>query len=137
MHLQTRSITASQCISKLDRSWPPSAFLSSLHPGLQVHLQSSSITASKFIVLARSQLSSASLSSLDLSLQVHLQTQSITASQCISDFTQSRSPIASPNPLAYGLGGYLLAHSIDIFRRNSNRSHAPPAASPDILGADG
>jgi len=71
VHLPTRSITASNCISSvhsitaskwisklaqspppsaspnLDRSQPRSASLSSLHPGLELHLQTWSITASK------------------------------------------------------------------------------------------
>jgi len=46
-------IMASQGIPKLDRSWPQSASLSSLDLGLQVHLQTSSITASKPIVKKR------------------------------------------------------------------------------------
>jgi len=39
VHLQTRSITASQCISKPNQSRPPTAYLSSLDFGHQVHLQ--------------------------------------------------------------------------------------------------
>jgi len=40
---------ASKCISKLARSWPRSASLSSLDHSLQVHIQTRSITASKCI----------------------------------------------------------------------------------------
>jgi hypothetical protein len=50
---QTRSITASQYISILDRSQPPSVSLSSLDLNLQVHLQTGSIEASKYIVKKR------------------------------------------------------------------------------------
>jgi hypothetical protein len=53
VHVQTRSIPASQCISNLDRSLPPSASLSSLDLGLQVSLHPSSITASNYIVKER------------------------------------------------------------------------------------
>jgi len=82
--LQTRSITASKCISKLARSRLPSVSLDSLDYGLQVR----TIMASKCISkLAQSRPPSASLSSLDLSLQVDLQTRSITSSKCISEFT--------------------------------------------------
>ena len=66
--------------------------LSSLHLGLQVHLQPRSITASKCIsILAR--LWPASLHDHDL--QVNLQTRSSPASKCISEFLRSPSPSAS------------------------------------------
>jgi hypothetical protein len=101
----------SKCISELARSRPHSASLSSLNLGLQLHLQTRSITASKCISkLARSRRSrppSASLSSLNLGLQVHLQTRSIMASKCISEFPPSRPPSASPNSLDHGLGVHL------------------------------
>ena len=81
--LQTRSITASKCISKLARLRPASSH----EHGLQVHLQSRSITASKYISkLARSR----PPSSLDHCLQVYLQIRSITASKCISKLARSR-----------------------------------------------
>jgi len=104
VHLQTRSVTASECISKLDRSRPPSAsseFTLSRPPsaspnlldhGLQVYLQTRSITACKF---ARSWPPSASPNSLDPGFHVHLQTRSIPASKCISEFIRSPSPSAS------------------------------------------
>jgi len=69
VHLQTRSITASKCISELHDH------------GLQMHLQTRSIAASKCIS--------------EFSL--------ITASKCISEFTRSRPPSASPNSLDHGL----------------------------------
>jgi len=71
--LQSRSIIACKCMSKLARSRPPSASLSSLNLGLQLHLQPRSITASKCISnLARSRPQSASPNSLDHWLLVHL-----------------------------------------------------------------
>jgi len=105
VHLQTRSIAASKCISKLARlqppsshdhglqvhisklarSWPPSASPNSLDHGLQVYLRTRSITAFKCITtLARLR----PPSSHDHGLQVHLQTRSITASEGISEFTR-------------------------------------------------
>jgi len=83
-HHQTRSITASKCISELHAL------------GLQVHLQTHSITDSKCI----SELH-------DLGLQVHLQIRSITPSKRISQFTRSWPPSASPNSLDLGLQVHL------------------------------
>ena len=83
--LQSHSITASKCISKLTRSPAPSTRPISLDHGRQVYPQPHSITASKCISkLARSQPPSVSPNSLNHGLQVHLQTRSITASMCIS-----------------------------------------------------
>jgi hypothetical protein len=87
VHLHTRSITASKCISELhDR-------------GLHMHLQIRSIAASKCISefklmsaskciskLARSQPPSVSLNFHDYGLQ----TRKITASKCISKLVRSR-----------------------------------------------
>jgi len=79
VHLRTRSIAASKCISKLARSRPPSASPNSLDHGLQVYLQTRSITASNCIpTLARSR------------PPVHLRTHSIAASKCISKLARSR-----------------------------------------------
>src|SRR5258708_7060674 len=99
--LQSRSIIACyKCISKLARSRPPSAALISHDLGLQLHLQTRSITASKCISkLYRSRPPSAALSSLDLGLQVHLQTRLITASKCISNLGRSRPPSAALSSL--------------------------------------
>jgi hypothetical protein len=73
VHHQTRSITASQCISKLTRLQPPRSH----DHGIQVHLQTCSITASKCIFkLARLQ----PPTSHNHGRQVHLQPYSITAS---------------------------------------------------------
>jgi len=49
VHVQTCSITASQRISKLDRSRPPSASPNWIDHGLQVHLSVHSMSASKCI----------------------------------------------------------------------------------------
>jgi len=74
VHLQTRSITASNCVSKLARSRTPSASPKSLNHGFQVHLQTCSIVASKWISkLPRSRPQSVSLSSLNRHFQAHLE----------------------------------------------------------------
>ena len=76
--------TASKYSSELARSRPPSASLSSLNLGLQLHLETRSIPASKCISeFSRSQSPSASPNAIDHSLKVHLQTRTITASKCI------------------------------------------------------
>jgi len=80
LHLQTRSNTASKCISTLTPSQPESASPNLLYHGLEVHLCVHSISASKCISkLARSQCRSVSMSSLDLDLEVHPSTRWITA----------------------------------------------------------
>jgi len=71
VHLQTRSITASKCITELTRPRPPSASPNSIDHGLQVHPRS--ITASNCIFWFHS----------------------ISASKCISEFIRSPSPSAS------------------------------------------
>jgi len=120
------SIMACKCISKLARSRPPNASRNSLDRGLQVHLQTRSIAASKCISefnlisaskcisdFTRSRPPSASPNSLDHGLPVHLQTRSITASKCISilapvsNLARLPPPSASPNSLDHGLGVYL------------------------------
>ena len=99
-HPAWRPSTASQYSSKLARLRPPN----SLDHGIQVYLQTCSITASKcFYTLAWSQPPSASPNSLDHSLQVYLYTRPITASK----FPWSWPPSASPNSLDHGLGVYL------------------------------
>jgi len=154
VYLQTHSITRSEYLSNLAQSRPPSVSPNSLNHGLQVHLQTRSITASMCI----SRLAGFwPASSHDHLLQVHLQTRSITAwkfatswppsaylqsrsftaSKCISKYTRLWPPSASPKLLHHGLGVYLCVHSIIIFRRTLNCSESPPAASPDILCVDG
>jgi len=75
---------------------PPSTPPISIHDGLQGHLQTGSITASKCISeFTLSGPPSASPNSLDHGLQVHLWV------------TRSRPPSASPNSLDYGLQVHL------------------------------
>jgi hypothetical protein len=111
----------SKCISKLARSRPPSASLISLDLGLQVHVQTSSITASRCIsefTQSRSPISSPN--SLDHGLEVHLLTRLFTPFQCISEFTRSRSPIASPNSLDRGLQLHHLGATAGVQRYRGN-----------------
>jgi len=70
VHLQTRSITATKCISKLARLRPPSSH----NHGLQVHLWVHLILASKWISeFTRSRPPSAYLNSLDQGFQAYHQ----------------------------------------------------------------
>jgi hypothetical protein len=109
VHLQTSSIAASKCISKVARSRPPIASPILLDRGLQVHLQTRSSTASKCISkLARLQ----HPSSRDHGLQVHLHTRLITASKCISKLARSRPSSVSLNSPDYGLQAHLQTRSI-------------------------
>jgi len=108
VYLQTRSITASKCISKLAQSQPPSVSPNSLDYSHQVP----TITASKCISeFTRSWPPSACLSSLDLSLQVHISTRTITTSKYI----------VNERRRVYGDSGVteVDVHSIVIFRRTS------------------
>jgi len=130
VHLKSRLITASKCISKLSWSPPPSVSPNSLDYGLQVRTS----MASKCIsILARSGPPSASSISLDHGLQVHLQTRSITASKCISEFTRSRPLSASLSSLNPSLQLHLQTCSnmasvcISEFTRSSS-SGAPQIA---------
>jgi len=107
--LQSCSITACKCISKVTHSQPWSALLISVHQGLQVHPQTHSITASKCISkLARLRRPS----SRELGLQLHLHTHSITISECISKFPRSGPPSVYLNPLNSGLQVHLQTGSI-------------------------
>jgi len=78
--LETRSMMASKCISKLTRSRPPGVSPDLLDCSLQVPPHTHSITASKCTSrLAWLRPASASPNSLDPGLQMVLRTRSITA----------------------------------------------------------
>jgi len=124
--LQVRTIMASKFISELAQSRPPS-----VSPNSHNHsLQTRSIAASKCI----------SPNMFDLGIEVHLQTCSMIA----STLAQLWPPSVSPNTLDYcllgaspyllddGLRVFIRVHSIDIFRRTSNCSQAPRAATVQI-----
>jgi len=110
-YLQTHSIMASKCISRLARLRSVC-----LHDhGLQLNLHVCSITTSEWICkFTRSRPPTASPNPIDYCFQVHFQTSSITASECTSEFTES-SFSGAP-----WIG-----------------SETPPAASPDIPCVDG
>ena len=101
VHLQTRSITASECMSQFIRSRPPSAsseFTPSRSPSSSLSSQSRSRSASP--------------NSLDHGLRVHLWVHLISVSKWISEFTRCWSPSASPNLLDHSLPVHLWVHLI-------------------------
>ena len=105
VHLQSRSITASGCVSKRTRTRPPIVSPNSLDYGLQVRtIMASKVHISK---LCRSRPLVASANSLDHGLPVHLQTQSIAASNYISKHARLRPPSASLNSLESSLKVHL------------------------------
>ena len=88
----------------LAQSWPPSASPNSFDHGLQVHLQTRSITGSKQISeFTRSWPPSVSPNLTDHGLQV----RTMMASKCISKLPRSGPPSASPNSLDHGLQVHL------------------------------
>ena len=119
--------TASKYSSNLARSSPASASPNSLDHGLQVYLQTRSITSCKCISeLARLR----PPSSHEHGLQVHLQARSITASTCISEFTRSTSPSASLSSLELSLQVHIQTRSITASKCISEftRSTCPSAS---------
>jgi len=91
VHLQTCSIMASKCISKLSWSRPPRVSPNSLNYGLHMPIPKlawwqSRSASPKF---TQSRPPSVSRNTLDYCFQVHLQTCSIMGSECISEFTWS------------------------------------------------
>ena len=157
--VQTPSVMASKCISKLGRLRPPSSYLQThsrhrLRPSSQPNshdtgLQVRMITATKCISKL-AQLRPPSSHHLGLeghilnltrsrlptispnSLGFSLQVRSIMASMCIYTLAWSRPPSASPNSVDHCLEMYLWVHPVCIFMRTLNCSQAQPAASPDI-----
>jgi len=74
VHLQTRFIPASKCISECTRSWPPSASPNLFDHGRGVYLWIHSILDTKCVSeFTHSRPPSASLNSLDHGLRVHVQ----------------------------------------------------------------
>jgi len=113
VHLQTRSVTVSECISKFTPSRSRSASPKSLDHGLPVDLQTLLITASKCIselTKYRSPIASPNL--LDHGLKVYLWVHSTSAAKCISKFAPSRPPSASPNSIDPALQVPLSVHPI-------------------------
>ena len=121
--LQVRTIMASECISKLARSYCRCASPSSLDHGLQVNLQIRSITTckcfSKFAWIWTPSLH-------DHGIQVHLHTRSLTASKCISKYAWLLAPSPSRILLHHGLRVYLEIHSITTTRFISKLTRSQP-----------
>jgi len=96
VNLQTCSIAAPNCISKLAQLWPPSVSPDLLNNGLQVRINMTSKCISKLSWLPPAD-------SYDHGLQVCLRSCSITALKCISDFTWSSFSGASRIALTHRL----------------------------------
>jgi len=161
VHLPTRSITASKCISTLAWSRPLSVSPNLLNQGLQVHL---------WVTWSRPPSTSPNL--LDHGLQGYLwvtrsrpessspNSRSSTASKCISNLVRLQPSSPSLSSLSHGLPVHLQTCSITAskcistftkesppslslssldrhFRCTLNCSLAPPAASPSIPCVDG
>jgi len=129
--------TGSSLASKFTLSQPQSLSPNSLDLGLQVHLPTGSITASKsFSRITRSWHPSASLNSLDYGLQVSLQTRSIMKLEWIAMFTQSWPPSVHSNTLDYLLQVHIQIRTIRAyqFARSSASSASPHSPDRDGLG---
>jgi len=104
LQLRVNQRIESQLLSRLPPRLPPldrpplSSASMLLDHGLQVHLQTRSITASKF--------------TLSWPPSAFLQSCSITASMCTSKLVQSRPASASPNLHDHGHQVYVLSRSI-------------------------
>jgi len=96
VRLRTRSMMASECISKLARSQAPGVSPNSLDYSLQVR------TIPAF--------------------HVHLQPRSITASECISKLARSQPPGESPNSHDHGLQVHTIT-ACKVARSRPPRSH--------------
>jgi len=128
-HPVHRPSTASKYSSNRARSRPPSASPITLHHGLQVHLETRSITASNCI----SQLARLRPASSDKhGLQVHLQTRSIAISECISKFTRSLPRSVSPNMLDYCLQVHLQTRSVTASEYISEFTRMSFLGAPEI-----
>jgi hypothetical protein len=115
VHLQSRLITASECIPQLALLWPLSVSRKYQNDGHHVRLETRTGTACKCISkLARSRSPGASLHLHHLALQVRVQTRSITASKCISQLV----PLWHPNLLNHGLAVHLSFHTIMLWLKN-------------------
>jgi hypothetical protein len=78
-----------------------------------------------------------SLISLNHSLQVQLQSGSVTAAECISQFTRSRHPSASPHSLDHGLPVYLQTQLLTASKSISQFTWSQlPSASPNYRNDD-
>jgi hypothetical protein len=107
--VQSRLITPSKCITDFAQSRPPSASPNSLNHGIEVYLQTRSITACQF---TQSWYPTAYLQPCSIMPSkfaqsgpppAHLQSRLITISESITKFPPPRTPIVSSNTLDYGV----------------------------------
>ena len=124
-------LTTSKYSSNLARSWPPGASLNSLDHGLQVHLHTRSITASKGISKL-DQLRPPSAQ--DHGHQVHVLTCPITASECIAKLVKVRPPSVSANTLNHGLEVHLQSDSITASEYISQFTRSWYAETVELAG---
>jgi len=130
-HLTGHPSMASKYSSNPARSRHPGLSPTPLDRGLKVHLQTRSITASKWL----SRLTPVRPASAnDHGLLVHLRTRSITILECISKFTPSRPPSESPSPPDHSLQVLLHTHLTMASKciNKQARSH-PTSLSPNPL----
>jgi len=121
---------------------PPSTPLISLNHGIQVHLQTCSITSSKCIAMIAWLWPQSTCANLfDHGFQVQHQTCLILACMCISKCTQSQNsnaalssldhgfhPTLSPNLLNHSFQDHYLVHAIGVVRCSSDTIRVPSAA---------
>jgi len=122
VYLETRSIIASKCVSKVARLLPPTAYL-----------ETSSITACRCITWTHSSMASNSIAKLPRlqtasshhhGLQVHM-----------SKIARSRLPTASPNLIDLLLRVYLWVHSLTVWWNGGARrqaAHHQHSAAPSM-----
>jgi len=131
--LQSRSIMAFKCISKLARSQPACVSPNLLDYSLQV----STIMAFKCICkLAWSRPPSASPNSLDYGLQFHLEPCSNLAAKCITKLARLQPPSVSPISLDYTLGVHPWVLLIMVWWNGGGRrqtAHHQHSAAPCMV----
>jgi len=124
VHLHTRSIMASKCISQLARPERSSVSLNLHDYGLQLGMITATYCISKL-----TQLRPRSLSPhlFDYGLQVRM----IMASKCIYTLAWSQPPSTSPNSLNHGLQVHLQTRSITAFKCISKLARLQTPSSYD------
>jgi len=133
--LQSRSIIACKCITKLIWTRRPSESLSSLDVGFPVQFLTCSITASQCITKYSQSWSSISYpNSLDYGLQLPHLVNNISACKWIFKLARSRPPIASPNWLDLSLQKLLwvrlIAASKCIYQSRRSLCSGAPRIAP-------
>jgi len=124
---QVRTSIALQVSSTLARLWPRSASLSSLTFGLQMHLQSCLLMASKFAQPWPP-------NSLSYGLELHHWVHSILACKCISKLTQSQPTTKSLSSHNHAVVTRQSSHGIgrECMKMNSSGSRRVGSGSEDM-----